>query len=96
MKMDQNRTEALNGLAEELQEVNETLTPLEALTWVEVLWEDFEATLAKAGEKYQGEAVAVRFVRQQIKQHGSMLHRFNTTNEKFKHLMIGRDDQSIN
>ncbi|HCN58691.1 MAG TPA: hypothetical protein DIS82_11065 [Exiguobacterium sp.] len=94
--MDQNRTEALNGLAEELQEVNETLTPLEALTWVEVLWEDFEATLAKAGEKYQGEAVAVRFVRQQIKQHGSMLHRFNTTNEKFKHLMIGRDDQSIN
>ena len=94
--MDQNRTEALNGLAEELQEVNETLTPLEALTWVEVLWEDFEATLAKAGKKYQGEAVAVRFVRQQIKQHGSMLHRFNTTNEKFKHLMIGRDDQSIN
>lgn len=94
--MDQNRTEALNGLAEELQEVNETLTPLEALTWVEVLWEDFEATLAKAGEKYQGEAVAVRFVRQQIKQHGPMLHRFNTTNEKFKHLMIGRDDQSIN
>jgi len=94
--MDQNRTEALNGLAEELQEVNETLTPLEALTWVEVLWEDFEATLAKAGEKYQGEAVAVRFVRHQIKQHGSMLHRFNTTNEKFKHLMIGRDDQSIN
>ncbi len=94
--MEQNRTEALNELAEELQEVNETLTPLEALTWVEVLWEDFEATLAKAGEKYQGEAVAVRFVRQQIKQHGSMLHRFNTTNEKFKHLMIGRDDQSIN
>ena len=94
--MEQNRTEALNELAEELQKVNETLTPLEALTWVEVLWEDFEATLAKAGEKYQGEAVAVRFVQQQIKQHGPMLHRFNTTNDKFKHLMIGRDDQSIN
>ncbi|QNR20286.1 hypothetical protein HNY42_04765 [Exiguobacterium sp. Helios] len=94
--MDQNRSEALKGLSEELQEVNETLTPLEALTWVEVLWEDFEATLARAGEKYQGEAVAVHFVQQQIKQHGSMLHRFNTTNEKFKHLMIGRDDQSLN
>ncbi|OIN66185.1 hypothetical protein BLD48_11530 [Exiguobacterium sp. KRL4] len=94
--MDQNRSEALKGLAAELQHVNETLTPLEALTWVEVLWEDFEATLARAGEKYQGEAVAVRFVQQQIKQHGAMLHRFNTTNEKFKHLMIGRDSQSFN
>jgi len=86
-----NREQALQQLAEELLQVNEVLTPEEALTWVEVLWEDFEATLARAGEKYQGEAVAVHFVEQQIKQYGAMLHRFNTTNEKFKHLMTGRN-----
>lgn len=86
-----NREQALQQLAEELLQVNEVLTPEEALTWVEVLWEDFEATLARAGEKYQGEAVAVHFVEQQIKQHGAMLHRFNTTNEKFQHLMTGRN-----
>lgn len=86
-----NREQALQQLAEELLQVNEVLIPEEALTWVEVLWEDFEATLARAGEKYQGEAVAVHFVEQQIKQHGAMLHRFNTTNEKFKHLMTGRN-----
>ncbi len=91
--MEENRTAALEQLAGELQAVNPVLTPIEALTWVEVLWEDFEATLARAGEKYQGEAVAVRFVEQQIKQHGAMLHRFNTSNEKFKHLMLGRDVQ---
>lgn len=91
--MEENRTAALEQLARELQAVNPVLTPIEALTWVEVLWEDFEATLARAGEKYQGEAVAVRFVEQQIKQHGAMLHRFNTSNEKFKHLMLGRDVQ---
>ncbi len=91
--MEENRTAALEQLAGELQAVNPVLTPIEALTWVEVLWEDFEATLARAGEKYQGEAVAVRFVEQQIKQHGAMLHRFNTSNEKFKHLMLGRDIQ---
>ncbi|WP_159173889.1 YfhJ family protein [Exiguobacterium oxidotolerans] len=91
--MEENRTAALEKLAGELQAVNPVLTPIEALTWVEVLWEDFEATLARAGEKYQGEAVAVRFVEQQIKQHGAMLHRFNTSNEKFKHLMLGRDVQ---
>ncbi|MGI1805673.1 YfhJ family protein [Exiguobacterium sp. TDN 0502] len=86
-----NREQALQQLSEELLQVNEVLTPEEALTWVEVLWEDFEATLARAGEKYQGEAVAFHFVEQQIKQHGAMLHRFNTTNEKFKHLMTGRN-----
>ncbi len=91
--MEENRTAALEQLAGELQAVNPVLTPIEALTWVEVLWEDFEATLARAGEKYQGEAVAVRFVERQIKQHGAMLHRFNTSNEKFKHLMLGRDVQ---
>lgn len=91
--MEENCTAALEQLAGELQAVNPVLTPIEALTWVEVLWEDFEATLARAGEKYQGEAVAVRFVEQQIKQHGAMLHRFNTSNEKFKHLMLGRDVQ---
>jgi hypothetical protein len=86
-----NRELALKQLAEDLLQVNDVLTPDEALTWVEVLWEDFEATLARAGEKYQGEAGAVHFVEQQIKQHGAMLHRFNTTNEKFKHLMTGRN-----
>jgi hypothetical protein len=85
-----NRELALKQLAEDLLQVNDVQTPDEALTWVEVLWEDFEAALARAGEKYQGEAGAVHFVEQQIKQHWAMLHRFNTTNEKFKHLMTGR------
>lgn len=91
--MNNERMNEMERLALELKAVNEVLTPAEALTWIEVLWEDFEATRARAGEKYQGEAVAVHYVEQQIKQHGAVLHRFNTTNEKFVHLMTGREPQ---
>ncbi|QUE86110.1 YfhJ family protein [Exiguobacterium alkaliphilum] len=51
-----NRSEQYERLAEILKAKNDVLSELEALTWVEVLWEDFETTLARAGEPYPGEA----------------------------------------
>lgn len=41
-------------LSELLLEKNPQLTEEEARTWVELLWEDFETTYAKAGRKYRG------------------------------------------
>ncbi len=38
-----------------LLEKNEMISYIQAKTWVELLWSDFEATYAKAGHAYQGE-----------------------------------------
>lgn len=84
------RTKQYEQLALVLREQNDVLTMDEALTWVEVLWEDFETTLARAGEKYPGEATVERYVRSQIAASGSHLHLYQTTNEKFMHLMRER------
>lgn len=86
-----NRPQQYERLAEILKAKNELLSELEALTWVEVLWEDFETTLARAGEKYPGEAKSFQYVVQQIDAYGAQLHLFQTRNEKFKHLMSKRD-----
>lgn len=73
-------------LAERLYEKNENLTIEEARTWVELLWEDFEATYAKAGHKYQGRKVTEQIVAQWIEQYGPRLHDFVATNPKYKEL----------
>ena len=36
-------------LAKLLLEKNQQIAPNEALTWVELMWDDFETTAAKAG-----------------------------------------------
>ncbi|MGI1822433.1 YfhJ family protein [Exiguobacterium sp. TRN 1102] len=86
-----NRNEQYERLAVILKEKNDVLNDSEAVTWVEVLWEDFETSLAKAGEPYPGEAKAFQYVIQQIDAYGSQLHLFQTKNEKFKHLMSERN-----
>ena len=37
-----------------LLDKNDYLSSAQAKIWVELLWEDFEATYAKAGRPYQG------------------------------------------
>ncbi|TCI50231.1 hypothetical protein EVJ30_13405 [Exiguobacterium sp. SH5S13] len=86
-----NRSDQYKRLAEILRDKNDLLNEDEALTWVEVLWEDFEATLARAGEPYPGEAKSFQYVVQQIDAYGAQLHLFQTKNEKFKHLISKRD-----
>lgn len=86
-----NRTNQYERLAVLLKDKNNVLSDLEALTWVEVLWEDFETTLARAGQPYPGEAKSFQYVVQQIDAYGDQLHLFRTKNEKFKHLMSLRD-----
>jgi len=71
-------------LAKELLEKNKHLTYEKARTWVELLWEDFETTYAKAGRKYRGKEVTEQIVRQWIQNYGEKLHEFIAVNPKYK------------
>lgn len=51
-------------------EKNDMLSYLQARTWVELLWGDFEATYAKAGRPYQGEQMTERVVKEWIESYG--------------------------
>lgn len=73
--------EIFQRMAKELQNLNSQLSDLEARTWVELLWEDFEATRAKAGREYKGKEMTERIVRQWIRNDGPMLHEMSF--EKF-------------
>ncbi|AZB41893.1 hypothetical protein CEF21_06000 [Bacillus sp. FJAT-42376] len=70
---------------------NDSLAYAQARTWVELLWEDFEATYAKAGEKYKGKEMTEAIVRKWIEQYGPRLHEFVASNPKYKHL-LNQDD----
>src|SRR5690242_8006411 len=63
----------LEQLTELLLKENSHLTYSQAKIWVEWLWEDFEATYAKAGE-YHGEQMSKKVVQQFIFQYGKYLH----------------------
>jgi len=63
----------LEQLTELLLKENSHLTYSQARIWVEWLWEDFEATYAKAGE-YHGEQMSKKVVTQFIYQYGKYLH----------------------
>ncbi|ODG89915.1 MULTISPECIES: YfhJ family protein [Bacillaceae] len=63
----------LEQLTELLLKENSHLTYSQAKIWVEWLWEDFEATYAKAGE-YHGEKMSKKVVQQFIFQYGKYLH----------------------
>jgi hypothetical protein len=74
-------------LTDLLLEKNQHLTEAQARTWVELLWEDFEATYAKAGREYKGPEMTERIVRQWIDYYGGKLHEFVANNPKYKHLL---------
>jgi len=67
-----------------LLEKNESLSYGQARTWVELLWDDFETTYARAGREYKGSEMAEKIVRQWIEQYGSKLHEFAGQNPKYK------------
>lgn len=70
-----------------LLEKNEHITYEQALTWVELLWEDFEATYAKAGHEYAGEEMTSRVVRTWIDNYGEQFHEFIAKNPKYQQLL---------
>lgn len=71
-------------LASLLLEKNDQLSYHQARTWVELLWEDFETTYAKAGREYMGSEMTERIVKQWIEHYGDKLHEFAATNPKYK------------
>lgn len=80
--------EAQKKLVDRLLELNSFISVGQAQTWVELLWEDFESTYAKAGRKYQGEEVAEKVVSQWIENYGEKLHEFVAENPKYKDFLM--------
>jgi len=80
-----------NELVTLLLEKNATLSRANAQTLVELLWEDFEATYAKAGHDYQGKEVTERVVRQWIVNYGERLHEVAAMNPKYAALLSGNE-----
>ncbi|GAB2534378.1 YfhJ family protein [Gracilibacillus alcaliphilus] len=79
--------EEIQKLSEELLQRDSSLTVLEARSWIELLWEDFESTRAKAGRKYEGADITVKFVRHFIAQYGDSLADFATRYPKYQKLI---------
>ncbi|UOQ43661.1 YfhJ family protein [Halobacillus salinarum] len=73
-------------LAERLYKKNSHLDIDQARSWIELLWEDFESTRAKAGHEYQGKQVTEQIVTQWIDFYGPKLHEYIATNPKYKKL----------
>ncbi|MEH7117578.1 YfhJ family protein [Neobacillus vireti] len=71
-----------------LMEKNVQLSYEQARTWVELLWDDFETSYAKAGWEYKGSEMAERIVTQWIENYGDNLHEFVATNPKYKKFLI--------
>lgn len=70
-----------------LLEKNQYLSYHQAQTWVELLWDDFETTRARAGREYKGSALTEKVVKEWIELYGDKLHEFIATNPKYKHLL---------
>lgn len=85
--------EQQDRLVEKLLEKNDQMTVAKARTWVELLWEDFEATYAKAGHDYQGHSMTERVVDQWIANYGARLHEFASLNEKYAKLLQEDSDR---
>jgi len=81
----------MNEYQEELTEMlinkNNKLSYNQARIWVELLWDDFETTYAKAGWEYKGSEMAGRIVKQWIENYGDKLHEFVATNPKYKQFL---------
>ncbi|MCP8617964.1 YfhJ family protein [Salirhabdus salicampi] len=74
--------EIYERLTKQLMNINNELSKDVARTWVELLWEDFEVTRAKAGHKYKGQEMTERIVTNWIINYGSKLHEMSV--DKFK------------
>ncbi|OXS78117.1 YfhJ family protein [Domibacillus enclensis] len=83
--------ETFQKLTERLLEKNSRLSVARARTWVELLWEDFETSYAKAGYDYRGKDFTEKMVTQLIDSYGTNIHEFAARNPKYKHLL---DDSS--
>jgi hypothetical protein len=70
-----------------LIEQNKHLSYEQARVWVELLWDDFETTYARAGHEYRGKELTEKVVRQWIQNYGSRLHEFVAKNPKYKDLL---------
>ncbi|OMP68148.1 YfhJ family protein [Domibacillus epiphyticus] len=84
--------ETFQKLTERLLATNSHLSVARARTWVELLWEDFETTYAKAGYEYKGKEATEKIVAKWIDQYGRHLHEFAARNKKYKHLLDDSDD----
>lgn len=78
-------------LTNELLSRNTSLSYAQARTWIELFWEDFESTQAKAGKEYRGKEMTELVVRQLITNYGDKLHEFIATNPKYSHLLNNDD-----
>ncbi|RFU68157.1 hypothetical protein D0469_12885 [Peribacillus saganii] len=83
------------SLKEMLLKKNKNISNSLAQTWVDLLWEDFEATYAKAGHDYAGSEMTLRVVKQWIENYGDKLHEFIATNPKYKHLLEEKDNKPL-
>ncbi|MFC0521986.1 YfhJ family protein [Pontibacillus salicampi] len=79
-------------LAHQLCDKNSQLTMRQARIWVEYLWEDFEATRAKAGREYEGKDTTERIVSQWINSYGPKLHEFISNNPRYQNLFEEEQD----
>ncbi len=84
--------EIFQKLTERLLDANSRLSAGRARTWVELLWEDFETTYAKAGYDYKGKEATEKVVTQWIDNYGPKLHEFIARNPKYKHLLDDSGD----
>lgn len=82
--------EYFEKLTNVLLNINSQLSYGQARSWVEGLWEDFEATSAKAGREYRGKEETEKIVLHWINQYGPYLHNYSTDKAKFRYL--GDDD----
>ncbi|NJP37808.1 YfhJ family protein [Alkalicoccus luteus] len=76
--------DSLDRLTNRLLEQNDQLSYAEARTWVELLWEDFEATYAKAGHTYKGREMTEKVLIQWIDNYGSELHEVLKNNPRYQ------------
>ncbi|MFC7394593.1 YfhJ family protein [Scopulibacillus cellulosilyticus] len=83
--------ETFHELAERLLKRNSELSYDEARTWVEILWEDFEATRAKAGRSYVEKAVTEKIIKQWIDFYGPKFHEVIANNPKFQKFIKDKD-----
>jgi beta-phosphoglucomutase-like phosphatase (HAD superfamily) len=74
-------------LTKQLLEKNDQISYNQARTLVELLWEDFETTYAKAGREYQGSEMTEKVVKQWIENYGETLHEFAEANPKYKNYL---------
>lgn len=82
-------------LVDRLLELNQSISVTQAQTWIELLWEDFESTYAKAGREYQGMEITEKVVGQWIENYGEKLHEFVAQNPKYKDFFM-EDKKKMN